>query len=157
MGALITSIVAVIVAIVIPIIIAYKQNKIALFDKRFKSFDVLQRYIALADLLKDNQGNDNYNSAVIVVFFNGDSEDIKRNNVLIKLIEISTPLKFMPFLFKNITEKEVDYMIRSLCAFVRADLREDDVEKYKQLYINTVQNFCDNHLINVKKSLKNQN
>ena len=52
----------------IPEKIAYNQDKIALFDKRFKSFDVLQRYIALADLLKGNQGNDNYNSMVIVVF-----------------------------------------------------------------------------------------
>ena len=155
MGALITSIVAVIVAVVIPIIIAYKQNKIALFDKRFKSYDILNKYIGLANILKNNQCVDSCNDAVVVVFFNGESDSFRKNNAIIKLLEISTPLKYMPFLFKNISEDEVEYMIRSLGALASAILINEDVNKYKQLYINTVQKFSINHLDKIKIALRN--
>ncbi len=151
---LLLSIVAIIVAIVVPKVIANKQDKISIFDKRFKSYDVLQKYIAFSDMLKSNKNNADYNGMIVVIFFNGDGDNVKKSNALLKILEVSTPLKYIPFLFKDISEEEVEFVIKTLGAFVGAILQNKDIEFCKNVYIDTVQRFCDKHLENIKEELK---
>ena len=62
------SLVAVFAAIGIPAFIAYRQNKIALFDKRFESYTVLNRVAILAHLIDKDVNYKIYISLLNYVF-----------------------------------------------------------------------------------------
>ena len=88
MGALITSIIAIIVTIAIPIIIAHKQNKIALFDKRFKLYEIFQKYDSYLSLIKNNKDG-SYIDMFIVVFLDGNKNDFQVGNIIPKIVVVN--------------------------------------------------------------------
>ena len=153
MGTVIISIVAVIVAIVIPIFIANKQNKIALFDKRFKSYEIFQKYDSYLSLIKNNP-NGSCIDMLIVVFLDGNKNDFQTGNIIPKIINMSMPIEQMPYLFDDIDKKEVGRIVYNLISLIKSCMENGDLENCKQQYIDSVEKFKAKHYNKILKSLK---
>lgn len=153
MGTLITSIIAIIVAIAIPIIIGHKQNKIALFDKRFKSYEIFQKYDSYLSLIKNNKDG-SYIDMFIVVFLDGNKNDFQVGNIIPKIINMSMPIEQMPYLFDGIDKKEVDTIVYNLISLIKSCMENGDLENRKQQYVYSVERFKEKHYQDILKSLK---
>ena len=148
------SICAVITAINVPKKIAGNQDKIALFDKRFQSYEIFEKHIWCSQLLKDSSNN-SYKDVIVFVFFNGDKNAFEYRTVLLKLEQLFAPLKRMSFLFDDIEKEEIDKIMSLLGCFVKSFLDNDSsVEICKQNYIECVKDFEAKHYEKILKLLK---
>jgi len=148
---------AVIMAIKIPQKIANKQDKIALFNKRFSAHSILQKYVVFASLIKrftDMTERKIFIEMFLTVFFDGNKQIHESKNEIIELTNISIPLKHMPFLFENISVEEIEEMIGSLTDLIFTITGDFDIKKSKQKYIEVVEQFNAKHSEEILASLK---
>ena len=143
----------------VPEKIADNQDKIALFDKRFSAYNILQKYTIYASIIQKIQNSAPcrvYLDMFVTVFFNGDRETYKPNREILDLMNLSLPLKHMPFLFKNISIEEIDKLIGALTDFlivITGNLKSDES---KQKYIAVVENFNNIYNEQILESLKTE-
>ncbi len=141
----------------VPEKIAGNQDKIALFDKRFAAYSILQKYTIYASIIKkiqDSAPNDIYLDMFITVFFDGNRESYKVNIEVLDLINLSIPLKHMPFLFENISIEEMDKLIGALTDFLIVITGNFKMNDCKQKYIDAVDGFNSLHNEKILESLK---
>lgn len=148
---------AVVMAIKVPKKIAYKQDKISLFNERMIAYDILQKHVAFAGIIKkcqDCKDTKIYKRFFNVAFFGGNYEIIGSMKEIDELIIQSIPLKRMPFLFNDITQKEVDEITSLLSQFAFSLMAGLDFETTMQKYILSVENFCNMHNNHILEMLK---
>ena len=138
----------------IPKEIAHKQDNIALFDKRFQAYEILEKYVWCSQLLK-GPSNNSYKDLIVFVFFEGNENAFEYRTVLLNLEQISAPLKRISFLFDDIEKEEIDKIMSLLGCFIKAFLDNDsNAENYKEKYIEYVDAFEKRHYDEIIKALK---
>lgn len=141
----------------VPEKIAGNQDKIALFDKRFAAYSILQKYTIYASIIKkiqDSVPSDIYLDMFVTVFFDGNRESYKANREVLDLMNLSIPLKHMPFLFENITIEEMNKLIGALTDFLIVITGNFKMNDCKQIYIDAVESFNSLHNEKILESLK---
>lgn len=151
---IIISAIAVIMAVRVPRKIADKQDRIALFDKRFASYEVFLTYEAFAWEIEKIEGVNNYKRQFLNTFYFGENVEFQGVEALIKLRQTSINLHHASFLFEKIAEKELAQMFESICDFIIAMERNVDVEECKNQFINIVKNFRIKHHEHIISALK---
>ncbi len=155
----IISAVALIFAIRIPRKIAYEQNKIALFEKRFQAYFAFQRLESFSNQLSRVNGIDAYRKMFNYCFYEKDDNVFNGVEALLMLQKHIIPLQHMLFLFEGVSGKELSQMVESLCDLVEALEKNRDIELHKNRYISIVQSFgnrygnlmCKDMQIEIKK------
>lgn len=124
-----------VVAIAISVYTMHKQNKISLFEKRFKVYCQFQKCWSFERLLETV----NNSQEAITVF--SMAFDLYDHNALInrlwfveKYNLIQEVLMQAPFLFKEITDKEVSDLCKSLLAVLLKIEKDEDFSKEKEAY-----------------------
>ena len=143
----------------VPEKIADNQDKIALFDKRFAAYNILQKYTIYASIIKRIQNSaphEFYLDMFVTVFFDGNREACKLNREILDLMNLSLSLKHMPFLFKNVTIEEIDKLIGALTDFLIVITGNFKIDESKQQYIDVVENFNSIHNDQILESLKTE-
>lgn len=145
---------AVIMAVKIPKKIAEKQDKISLFDKRFAAYDVFLRYEAFATGIVGIYDIKIYREGFMNMFFLDESSEFEGNKAIYKIVQISTPLQHMPFLFENITDSEMGVLFSSMMNFVVAISKNIDVEESKDRLVSNINTFKEKHIKSIIDTLK---
>ncbi len=136
---------AVWVAKKIPKEIAHKQDDIALFDKRFIAYNAFQTIETFVSLIKSEDRVEDYREIFVMIFYDGNNIQFKARNALLRFREIAKPIEHMVFLFKGISDSELEEIINKMCDFIIAIETETEVELYKQKCIKVVDEFCQKH------------
>ncbi len=142
---IIISALAVVMAVRIPKKIADKQDKIALFNKRFDSFSSFQKCQAFADLLKTMEDIDGYKISALHFLGDGENWAYETKNVKINLIQTSVKLQQLAFLFDNVDYKDVVMVFVSLKDFVFSLESTDNVEVLKDKFISSIDMFAEKY------------
>jgi len=151
---IIISALAVIMAVRIPKKIADKQDKIALFDKRFGAYQIFAKYSAFAEQIKNTNGIENYRNEFVNMFGLNVMDEFSGTIALGKLIQVSEPIKNAVFLFDNITDEELTKLYSSICSFVVSLSNNDNVEKRKIEFVENANNFWVKHIEDMRCVLK---
>ena len=150
----IISTIAVIIAVKIPRKIAEKQDKIALFDKRFASYEVFLTFEAFAYQIDKLSDIKNYKKQFMIIFYNNLDAEFNGIDALTILKSLSLKLQQLVFLFDNITNSEVSKMLESVCDFVIAIEKNKNVEECKNIFVNHVKVFREKHHETILSALK---
>jgi len=156
---IIISALTVVMAVKIPKKIAAKQDKIALFNKRFSSYSILQKYVLFASVIgkfQNSMESKIYMDMFRMIFFDGNIKIGESKNEIVELMNISIPLKHMPFLFNNISISEIDEMIGTLTDLLLTITGNLKIGEPKQRYIETVKKFNDIHNSHILDLLKTE-
>lgn len=128
---------AVFVAIRIPKVIADRQDKIALFEKRFAFYDVLSRCISYARIIGNIQTHQEIQIFFVASFgrekMGEYTQDSLERDVLRLENEVTTVLKQGVFLFDFDEVKQVNPLISSLISLLT--IREDH-SRFWECYSN---------------------
>lgn len=151
---IIISTIAVIMAVKIPRTIANKQDKIALFDKRFAAYEVFLMYEAFAWQIDKLSGTENYKKQFIIVFYTSLNIEFNGIDALTKLKQLSSKLQHASFLFDNIANAELSEMFESICDFIIALEKNVNVEESKKTFINHIEVFREKHHEHILSALK---
>lgn len=121
-----------VVAVIISIYVAYRQNKITLFDKRFEVFAEIQRCLAFERLLS-NAGNPHkaYDAFCIAYGCVEPIDCLQHGWAAQKYIPIEKRLMQSCFLFNCIDEKMISNVCRSLLAVLLKIEKQQDLEEEK--------------------------
>lgn len=139
------SAIAVVMAVRIPKKIAKKQDKIALFNKRFDSFNSLQKCLAFSDLIKTIDNVDDYKAAALYFFGNEEDSQFNVNKVRANVIQASVMLQQLSFLFDDVDYEEVAILFNSFKNFVFSLDTKNNIEEPKTKFINTIDLFMKNN------------
>ena len=153
------SFVAILFAIWVPIKIANRQDKIALFEKRYVVYQTLYKCLIFADELDSlmETADDRYD--VFCISFGLElNDDIKKKRSLIlpKAHEIVTTLQQAEFLFNKIIYKEIVLLCTNLALLVgNSESQNDKILNWKNEYIKRASLIKENvvPLIQAKLSL----
>ncbi len=145
---------AVIMAIRVPKEISNRQDQISLFDKRFAAYDIFLRYDAFTTGIDELEGIEIYRECFMDMFFLEERTEFEFQKALFKLVQLSTPLQHMPFLFENITDSEMDMLFSSMFGFVSAISNNSNVEECKERLVNNIKEFKEKHLESIVGTLK---
>lgn len=138
----------------IPEKIAYNQDKIALFDKRFNAYNAFQTIETFVDLIKNEERVEEYRKILVMIFYDGNNVQFEVINAMLRFREIAKPIEHMMFLFNDISEFELEEILNNICGFINAIDIDKDVELYKQKCIKAVDNFCQKHNSDICGMLK---
>lgn len=138
----------------IPEKIAYNQDKIALFDKRFNAYNAFQTIETFVDLIKNEERVEEYRKILVMIFYDGNNVQFEVINAMLRFREIAKPIEHMMFLFNDISEFELEEILNNICEFINAIDTEKDVELYKQKCIKVVDNFYQKHNSDICGMLK---
>lgn len=136
--------------------IADKQNKIALFEKRFEIYDILSSCSASAQVIKMLNKNENVLQYLFFVFINNPMQhkNFNRDEARIYLTNCASKLQSASFFF---SEEIVSYITAAsveLLILANADAKVDGPKKYeekKQNYFEAIKNIDKNEVL---KSMK---
>ena len=151
---IIISALAVIMAVSVPKKISNRQDQISLFDKRFAAYDIFLRYEAFATGLVGFDDIKKYRESYMNMFFLDESSEFEAEKAIYKLVQISTPLQHMPFLFENITDSEMDILFSSMLDFIMAISINSEVEASKDKLVNNIKAFKEKHIKSIISTLK---
>ena len=141
----IISALAVIMAVRIPKKIAEKQDKIALFNKRFDSFSSLQKCLAFAELIKTINKVDDYQVAALYFFGNEKGLPFEVKKVKVNVIQESIMLQQLSFLFNGVDYNEVGILFTAFKNFVFSLDTTNNIEELKTKFTNEIDLFMKNH------------
>lgn len=150
---IIISAIAVVMAVRVPKQISNRQDQISLFDKRFAAYDVFLRYEAFATGIVEIDDIKKYREGFMDMFFLDESSEFEAEKAVYKLVQISTPLQHMPFLFDNITDLEMDVLFSSMLNFVIAISTNNDTEESKNKLVNSINAFKEKHIKTIRDTL----
>ena len=156
-GGVFMSFVAIMVAIQIPKKIADRQDKIALFEKRFEIYDILSSCSSSAEVIKMfDKNNEDVLQILFYVLVNDPMEhrNFNRDEARIYLTNCSSKLQRSSFFF---SEKIVSYITAvsvELLILANADAKVDGPKKYeekKQDYYEAIKNLDENKVLESMK------
>ena len=145
------------IAVNVPEKIAQRQDKIALFDKRFAAYEVLEKCVIFANVIEKCQSGvdrKTYIGFFAVAFFNGNTDIVESENSICELQQISAPLKHMTFLFDGISAYETQEISLALIELLYAVTANLQIESSKTKYVTVVKKFFDKHNENILNLLQ---
>lgn len=144
-------------AIQVPKKIAEKQNKIALFEKRYAVYDVLLHCIAFSDIIKDDFDLSSTRGLCIVSFSYRPIFDRSDHTLLMECtkyaMDAKNKLDTASFLFDCDTEKYTNSIISALFDVVFFDADSKTRESYCKKYKSEVQTMRQELLPQIIKEL----
>ena len=151
------SFVAIVVAMCIPKRIADYQNKIALFEKRFEFYEVLQCCISFSQMIRNLQTADKiplffaatFGSAVVK---NDSASALYDLNVSLERRAISI-LQKGKFLFDFDLDENIKSLVSSLLCITSERIDEEHYWKYYSDYMEAVHSIEENLLPKVEKAI----
>ena len=153
----ISSFVAIWFAIQVPKIIVEKQNKIALFEKRYAVYDVLLHCISFSDSIKTEFDLSNSRALFIVSFSYQPIIDRSHHTLLMECTKYAMDAKnkfdTASFLFDCDTEKYTNSIISALFDVVYYDADSKTRESFCKKYQSEVQTMRQELLPEIKKEL----
>lgn len=132
---------AIMVAIWIPKKIADRQDKIALFERRYESFQFFEECFVLYKKSVDKSLAEVINVQCCHMLGVQKIEDLNRYDFQNKVKHFEYLLHQMEFLFPGIQEKDVSKLYNALSSYLAAILDGKDIEKNKQDYISAMNEF----------------
>lgn len=136
------SVFAIIFAIRVPKKIAEEQNKIALFEKRFQCFQLLERFIKLAEYIEEvDITKDLPDTVFFIVFDFTKKEKIYSENFLAKMLEYRSTIHQMRFLFNNIDKDDIYKLYSAFYQFIGSILDEDNIPEMFNNYKESIDYF----------------
>ena len=137
----VASFMAVWCAIQVPKKIADRLDKIALFEKRYESFSFFEECVMLYKKSLDNSKKDVIVEQCYHMLEVENPKDIKQYDYHNKMKHFEYLLHQMEFLFPRIQENDLSGLYNALVSYIAAVLSENEIEKNKQNYINTMRKF----------------
>lgn len=153
-AAVIVSIGAIYYAIRVPKKIAEEQNKIALFEKRFASYQALQRYDAFAIQLKEVEDSTYYKQFVVYNFYDNPNATFSVKEAIWRIYEVSAPLHQITYLFDNIPAEGVADMFKYLLDIIAALDKNEEIEELKNKYIQAVDSFTSKYGVSLWRQMQ---
>ena len=133
-------------AIQIPKQIADEQNKIALFEKRFTCFQLIERFIKLCECIKNVSDIKTSRDTMFLVMI--DVIKMERlNSIAIaeRLFEYKNIAYQMQFLFSEIDRDDIAQLYSSFQQFFYAIVNEDNVSETYSTYLDCLNSFLDKY------------
>lgn len=137
----VASFLAVWYAIQVPKQIADRQDKIALFEKRFECFQLFKQCYVLYKRSKDGEGIKDIKEQCYYMLEIEKPTDLTKESFKSKLSHFERLLHQMEFLFPEIKEEDVSQLYTSLLVYIGDILTEEKFDKAKQNYIGTMKKF----------------
>lgn len=142
LAGVIASFTAIMVAIRIPKKIADRQDKIALFEKRFVCFQELQRHLSLSKAIQKEQSIEKIKRCYVTMYCGGSYMNFDGIDHIQVLTKSCTNLQQVPFLFKEInetyTKKLYDTFTDLILSLANANAEELEIRQNIKLYTETV-------------------
>ena len=152
------SVFAIIFAIRVPKKIAEEQNKIALFEKRFQCFQLLERFIKLAEHIEKAGISENLSVIVFLIIFDvAKVEKIHSEIFLTKMLEYRSTIHQMRFLFNNIDKDDIYKLYSAFYQFIGAILDEDNIPEMFNTYKESVDYFMEKYRKTIFEQLEISN
>ena len=152
------SVLAIIFAIRVPKKIAEEQNKIALFEKRFQCFQLLERFIKLAEYIEEvDITKDLPDTVFFIVFDFTKKEKIYSENFLAKMLEYRSTIHQMRFLFNNIDKDDIYKLYSAFHQFIGSILDEDNIPEMFNSYKESVDYFMEKYRKTIFEQLEISN
>lgn len=137
----IASFVAIWYAIQVPKKIANRQDKIALFEKRYECFQFFEEcFLLYKKSINGEQTEEVINHCCHMLGVEG-LEDLSKRDFRSKVKRFEYILHQMEFLFPGIQEDDISELYRALSLYLAAIIDQEDISKYKQTYIGTMIKF----------------
>lgn len=148
-----------VIAVFIAVSTARKQNKIALFEKRFVVYRELQNSIAFAEFLDNDSTSmdfiERYNFVFSTNFATNDNSTLAWMNIAQSVRKIVETLHQAVFLFPSICESDLSDITNQIEEISTGYIMEDknkvlsEIKKYKEV----ADVFSEKHLGRIEKSL----
>lgn len=147
-ASVIASAVAILVAIRIPSVIADRQNKIALFEKRFEVYDVVCRSIGFARMIENSVTHEEIQIYFIASFGNemmreNYRETLDRDSIRL-LNQAVNAMRKGPFLFGEAVKADLDKLSNALLRVMRIRENHPNFSKAFGEYQTTVREIEEN-------------
>lgn len=137
----VASFLAVWYAIQVPQKIADRQDKIALFEKRYVCFQLFEQCVMLLECSTGQKKDINVTDQCCYMLGVQKIEDLSHFDLEKKLGQYEHTLHEMEFLFLGIEEKDAAELFNSLSLYIRTIANHQDIEESKQRYIKAMLKF----------------
>lgn len=138
----VASFIAIWFAIQIPKKIADRQDKIALFEKRYECFQIFEKCHVLYIQIKDKECTiEELRNRSTYMLGKLDWEDVTREVAIQQVEQYEYMIHQMHFLFPGIDEKDVYELYMNLQKFIVSVVENRNVEASKEKYIGTMRFF----------------
>lgn len=152
------SVFAIIFAIRVPKKIAEEQNKIALFEKRFHCFQLLERFIRLAGYIEDEGITKDIQDAVFFIVFDFIKKEKADLDIFAKkMLEYKTIIYQMNFLYNNINKSDLVELYSAFHRFIKSILDEDNIPEMFNSYKESVDYFMEKYRKTIFEQLEISN
>ena len=142
----IASFIAIWFAIQIPKKIADRQDKIALFEKRYDCFLFFERCHRLYIIIEEKECSlEELRRAVLYLFEEYAWVDLTKETLICKIERYRSMLHQMTFLFPAIGLGETSELYMSLQAFITSVYEDKNISMNKEKYVRTMGSFSQNH------------
>ena len=147
--ALILSVVSILFAIRVPKQIADRQDRIALFEKRYECFQLFERCVALYRRIEDIDKIEDLEIECYFMLGKLEVENIDLASLHREIKQFEFTLHQMQFLFPKLSECDLHILFETLQEFICSVLLAKDMDldkktsinRLKQKYVNTMKNF----------------
>ena len=142
--AVILSALAIWFAIRVPKKIADRQDKIALFEKRYECFQFFEKCVVLCKNLPDTDDEASMQKTIRFccrILEVQKVDDIDNNYFVYKMDQFEYTLHQMPFLFPGIKDDDVAALYRSLVEFLQAIISQKDIKEKRRSYLEAISKF----------------
>ena len=134
----ISSFIAIWFAIQVPKKIADRQDKIALFEKRYQCFQLLEECFVLYKNSLEKNAKDKIIRECYHILEIETPNDLNKNTFQRKARQFEYTLHQIPFLFEGIDENDLQEVYSALIAYLSSLVFKKDFEKEKQDYISAI-------------------
>ena len=142
-------------AVQVPKKIADKQDKIALFEKRYECFQLFEKCYILYRQIKDKDYTlEELRRKSRYILGKLNWEDITREVAIKQIEQYEYILHQMDFLFPEIDENDTCQLYITLQAFLVSVIEDEGIDESKKKYIESMQNFYEKHSNTIFDSLR---
>ncbi|OUN11552.1 hypothetical protein B5G38_15410 [Gemmiger sp. An87] len=154
LSGVVASFLAVWFAIQVPKKIADRQDKIALFEKRYECFQIFEKLHVLYKQIKDKEcALDELRERSKYLFGKLEWKEISKEIIMDTIEKFEYTIHQMQFLFPEVTEQDASQLYFDCQDFLISLFTNQEVQKKKKKYTNTMDSFLEKYLHAIVKSL----
>ena len=152
---IVISVIAIWFAVQVPKKIADRQDKIALFEKRYECFQIFEKCHMLYAQIKDEECTlEELRNRSKYMLGKLDWEDVTREVAMEQIEQFEYMLHQMQFLFPGIDENDAYELYMSLQKFIVSVVENKNVADSKEKYIKTMRFFSNKYAKIIWESLR---